>query len=276
LLLLLGAALVPAALRAEEPAGDPILPPGLNLLGPGAGTPSPSERAGRFRLFRMQPGFLRDPVGLDSDDASPEPAGSDSVDWVSVAMGNDNPYFDFRKRGDPGGFGYMRVNSQVQLFDTSRTACSIALQAYTPAGLDFDGLPDRMGPTVVMPAFSLFHELEDGTAVHAYVGKNWMVQNPVRTTAISKDVQYGMALQRPLVKNQSDFLGDLYVSVGALGQYRADVPVRNMEWDLLPGLHWKVADNWWVSGGVMVPMNALRTGGVEAVQQWQVTCSVQF
>ena len=93
-------------------------------------------------------------------------------------MGNDNPYFDFRRSNDPGGVGYTRVNTQVQLFDTSRTACSVGLQAVTPSGQEFDGLGDKFGTTAVTPGVSLFHMLDDdATALQAYVGKHMALLN---------------------------------------------------------------------------------------------------
>ena len=41
---------------------------------------------------------------------------------------------------------------------------------------------------------------------------------------------------------------------------------------MLPGLHWKVADNWWMSGGVILPVGAPRS----EPGLWQFTCSLQF
>jgi hypothetical protein len=218
-------------------------------------------------------------VGLDQDDHTTPPEArlaDDGPDFVSVAMGNDNPFFDFRQRGDPGGVGFTRVNTQVQLFDTQTTACSLALCAVTPAGLEFSGLPDRLGPTVLTPALSIFHTLEEGTALQLYVGKHMPIQNS-GTQLISRDLQYGVALQRPISIRDDDLLHNLYVSVGALGQYslRQDAAARNpVVWGVLPGLTYKMADNWWISGGVNLPMTP--NGKSDQGQQWQVTCSLQF
>ena len=46
------------------------------------------------------------------------PSADSGPDWLSVAMGNDNPYFEFRQPGDPGGIGFYKWYSQVQVFDT--------------------------------------------------------------------------------------------------------------------------------------------------------------
>ena len=49
-------------------SGRPLLPPQALFDGT-AGTPSAGAgKAARIRLFRMQTGFLTDPVGLDGDD----------------------------------------------------------------------------------------------------------------------------------------------------------------------------------------------------------------
>src|SRR5262249_21766212 len=109
-------------------------------------SPAPSSPANnsslpeRIRLFRIQPGFLSDPPGLDQDDRGlPDlKDADDGPDFVTVAIGNDNPFFEFRQPGDPGGVGFTRVNTQLQLFDTTRTACSLGLQAVTPGGAQFD------------------------------------------------------------------------------------------------------------------------------------------
>jgi hypothetical protein len=264
----------------SQPANaEPLTPPDLErdpLLSPQATvSPSGGQSANlptnRLRLFRIQPGFLSDPLGLDQDDrAQPDPDGG--PDYVNVAFGNDNPYFDFRRQGDPGGVGYTRVNTQVQLLGNGSTSLAVAVQAVTPAGLAFDGLPDRMGSTVLTPALSLFHALDDFTAVQAFVGKNVPIQNS-SAQSVTRDFQYGMAVQRPVSTQIDDPFRYLYLSVGALGQYRADRDGRPpVVMEVLPGLHYKVADNWWISGGVSVPVGQARP----ELQQWQVTCSVQF
>jgi hypothetical protein len=253
---------------------DPIVPPEV-VFGP----PSPSSnqnQPNRIRLFRIQPGFLSEPLGLEQDDQKsllpPEP--DDGPDFLSLSIGNDNPLLDFRKPGDPGGVGFTRVNTQLQLFDTTRTACSVGLQAVTPGGAQFDGLPERMGPTVVTPALSVFHSIDDALALQAYVGKQLPIQNS-GAQLVRRDFQYGMALQRPLSRKEDDLLlRNVYLSVGALGLYRTDRDARApVAWEVLPGLHYRLADNWWISTGVSVPVGTTRS---DNGQHWQLTCSMQF
>jgi hypothetical protein len=269
--------------RAQQTVIDwnrqPVLPSGADLSALDAS--AAEAKPHRIRLFRVQPGFLSDPVGLfDRDDKDPlrpelKAAEQDSsADWVNVSIGYDNPYFDFRQPGDPGGIGFYKVNTQVQLFDSRSTACAIGLQAVTPAGLQFDGLPERLGPTVFTPALSVFQALDDTFVIQGFVGKNLTVQQAA-TQPVRRNLEYGMALQRPLVPNATDALRNLYLSVGALGQYRLDRDAAGstMVWDVLPGFHWKLADNWWVSGGVLVPITPSPKSDVN---RWQFTCSFQF
>jgi hypothetical protein len=254
-----------------------------NSLG---GPPSLGNQANRIRLFRIQPGFLSDPPGLDNDDktpgdgrpSDPDPEQDAGPDWLTVAVGNDNPYFDFRRRNDPGGVGFTRVTSQVSLFDTSKTACSVGLQAVTPAGLAADGLPDRLGTTVVTPAVSLFHMLgDDATAVQLFVGKHMPLMNS-GPQSINRDLQYGLALQRPVTTDANDPFRCVYLSVGALGLMKLNDTTTTrtpVQWEVLPGLHYKMGDSWWISGALVLPVGNTNTAS-STLQQWQVTCSFQF
>jgi hypothetical protein len=270
---LLLAAFTPRA-RGEGPprpdlGRDPLVP--SQVVTPAAGQPA-EQPTHRIRLFRIQPAFLGEPPGPDPDER-PAPEAEAGPDFVSVAFCNDNPFFDFRRQGDPGGVGYARVNTQVQLFGTETTALALGVQAVAPAGVEYDGLPDRLGTTVLTPALSVFHALDDVTAVQAFVGKNVPIQNSAAQT-VRRDVQYGMAVQRPVSTRNDDPLRFLYLSVGALGLLRTEKEARTSAvLEVLPGLHYKVAENWWISGGLSVPVGAPRT---EAGQLWQVTCSLQF
>ena len=208
--------LLPAAARVEEVIdwgrdSDPAARPDAEAAAASAN----AVRANRIRLFGITPGFLSDPVGLSDPD---EPAANDPTDagpdWLTVTMGPDNPFFDLRRPGDPGGVGYYRVHTQVQLFDSPNTGCAVAFQAVKPAGRDNDGLED--GPTVVSPTVSLFHSLDDGTAIQGFVGKNVNL-NSNWTGQLDQSVQYGMAVQRPILPGPDGF-GNLFVFVEALGR----------------------------------------------------------
>src|SRR5437016_857908 len=120
----------------QPPALLPLLQP-LTWVSASTTPPSVPAPEPRFRLFRVQPGFLNEPVGLDSDDPptdtaagmiAPDPDG-DFFSRLEVAIGIDNPFFDFRSRYDPGGVGYYKMYTQYQLIDTGTTCWSIGLQA---------------------------------------------------------------------------------------------------------------------------------------------------
>ena len=249
----------------------PLLPP--SVLTSSDNAPSSPTSPSRLRLFRIQPGFVSESRWLELDDRAAEPDSDPGPDWVSVMMGNDNPYFDFRRPGDPGGVGFSRLETQVQLFDSERTSFALGFQAVTPRGIEAEGLADRQGPTVVTPALAIYHQLEEGTAVQAFVGKNVPLSNRA-AQPIRRNVQYGVALQRPLSTEGTDPLSTLFVSLGALGQLRDGENDRGpIAWELMPGLHWKPAQTWWMSAGYAVPMAATRP---EAGGYWQLTCSWQY
>lgn len=244
---------------------------------------SVQNRAPRLRLFRIAPGFLTDPLGMQEDECElpgvPIMPGSnltttsaDGPDWIQFGMGTDNPYFDLRRPGDPGGVGYYRVNTQVALLDSPRTACTLGFQAVTPAGIQFAGVPD--GPTIVSPAFSFFHALNQSFALQGFLAKNVPISNGDSALGLQRHLQCGMALQRPLITEGPDGLRNLYFSVGALGMLHSDRDRVGMvpSYDVLPGLQWHVNDSWWVSSAVLVPVGPQHT----APGQWQLTCSLQF
>jgi hypothetical protein len=272
---------------------DVLLPPELGFVSPSVGNfgeGSLGNRTPRLRLFRMPTGFLSDPVGFDSDnDPSLSDAGAgnspfkDSGDRllnrVQFNVGNDNPFFDFRRPGDPGGVGYYRLHSQIQLVGTESTGLSFGCQAVSPAGIENDGVAD--GPTFFSPNVAWFQDLGEGTALHGFVGTHMRAAGRLPEGLINRGFQYGglrygMAFQQPLVCPKSDPTRGLYFFVEALGRYRMenDYTARQPEspWELLPGMHWRVNESWWFSGGVVLPNGTPRPD----FNYWQITCSVQF
>lgn len=238
-------------------------------------SPVPSGR-NRVQLFRVAPAFLVGVPWLESEDPTisrvvdVEP--DSGPDWVSLAFGNDNPYLDFRPRGEAGGVGYNRLFSQIQLFDDTRTACSVILQAVTPAGIQFDGVPDHRGATVFTPALSLYHALDDdGTALQLTINKPLTMSNPA-AQSFRRDFQCGVAVHTPLAGDSRDLFGNVFVSVEALGQVRSDARTALLL-DVLPGVHWKPADNWRISGAMAVPLD--RETPITG-RSWQITCALQF
>lgn len=290
LLPIAGALALALALPSSGSAGDDppfdlnrerILPPNLDVGVFTGDAQATQPRPDRIRLFRMVPGFLCDPVGLE-DDPSLSPEGSpvkadDGPNWLQLAVGSDNPYFDIRYAGDPGGIGYTKVHSQVQLLNLPSTSCMVGFQAVTPAGAEQGGIED--GPTVISPAFALFHALEDGTAFQGFVSKNLHVSNAANLTdtlahprQLNQSVRYGMSVQRPLLPEDNS----VFLFVEALGRYRyetATPTTTTATMDVLPGMHFKMSDSLWLSGGVILPVNQNRP--IDG-HLWQITCSFQF
>src|SRR5581483_1463210 len=124
-----------------------------------------SAKPPRPRFFRIPYGYL--PDGGEPEAGEP-PAGDDDGRW-QFAMGNDNPYLSFRRPGDPGGVGYLKVQTLVPFLEGPHTEVSLGLQAVTPAGLESDGLAD--GHTVLSPTLVWFHDL-GGLAVQGFVGQH--------------------------------------------------------------------------------------------------------
>lgn len=280
LLLVGGLALFSARACAQVPAFEE---PAWPALSEANAAPS-SNRVPHLRLFRIAPGFLADPLGMQDDDLGlpgvPTMPGSISgaaesnggPDWLQVGMGLDNPSFDLRRPGDPGGVGYYRVNTQVALLDSPTTTCSLGIQAVTPAGAQFAGLPN--GPTVLSPTFSVFHAVNDRLALQGFVSRNLPISDAASAGLLQRNVQYGLALQRPLFSEGPEGLRDLFVTVGALGQVTPERDAFRLasNYDVLPGLMWHLNENWWVSSGLLLPVGPVRT----APGQWQLTCSLRF
>jgi hypothetical protein len=269
---------------------DLLLPPELGFLplSGSVGDGRPASRMPRLPLFRMPTGFLSGPAGLDQDDGSStvgEPDNSPFKDLgdpfmnrVQVNVGSDNPYFDFRRQGDPGGVGYFRLYSQFQILETNSTGLSLGCQAFSPAGLENDGLAD--GPTFFSPNVALFQDLGDGAALHGFVGTHMRaagkLQDSLNRGFQYGSVQYGMAFQKPIVAEKADPTRGLFFFVEALGRYRTDNDVtpkfQISPWELLPGIHWRMSDSWWLSGAVVLPNGAPKPDN----NFWQITCSFQF
>jgi hypothetical protein len=264
---------------------EPILPGSLNALRlrcvPLSEAGSTPSRDAPVRLFRMSTGYLVSPVGIDDSDQSAAAPSStpiapsteaDAFSRMQVVAGNDNPYLDFRRPGDPGGVGYLRLQSQMQVVDTGRSGCTLGFRAATPAGLEYDGLPD--GPTVVAPNLGWYYDLGEGAGLHGFVGKSVRAGGGW-TDSLGRNVEYGVAVHRPVPLLDGGDSRNLFLFVQALGRNRPDFSLdtrKSAQWEVLPGIHWRMNDTWWLSGGVIVPVGTSRSD----LGLWQITCSLQF
>ncbi len=277
--------LTPAA-RAQDrpdfsnPAAPPLVLHDLNLWAAMADTPAPAaSRTPHIRLPRMPNTTLGDPLGLiDDDDSPPDPdapvTATPSADGgpLQVSMGNDNPFLDFRRRGAPGGVGYYKVQGQLQFLDTGKTGCTLCFQAVRPAGLESNGVND--GPTFVSPAVTVFHDLGDGSALQGFVGKDVRANSAWRDgVADGGGLKYGLAVQQPVPGLTPDPSRGLFVFVEAQGFVGDRDQGTSRAWELVPGLHYRLSDSWWMSGGVLLPVGPTRYG---SAGQWHLSCSWQY
>jgi hypothetical protein len=190
---------------------------------------------------------------------------------LQVVLGEDNPFFDFRRRQSPGGTGFYKIQTQFSLFDTPTTGCSLTCRAVTPAGIEWEGVNE--GPTFVSPTLTLFHDLGGGTVFQGFLGKDLFANSRWRES-MDESIQYGLAWQQPVLSVAPDLKRGLFVFLEALGRYRdqGDRPGVLHAWELLPGLHLRMNEDWWLSGGVIVPVGPTRPeSGL-----WHITCSRQF
>lgn len=284
---------LPAALWADELQTwnqDAFLPKQFSELLSQDLSEGIRNRANRIALPGITPGFVADPLGL-LDDFNPTNPGQvnrqlDNVtqvdlDWFNISIGNDNPYLEVRQPGSPGGIGYYRVSTQMQVIDSTSTSFAFVVQAFTPAGLQNFGL--NQGATTFCPSMSFFHNLSDGLAIQGFVGENMHMRTNL-SGGLGQNVQGGIAIQRaimPLASNQSN----LYFFMEGLGRYRfesmgsggyvstSSAPAYNSaRLDVLPGLQWKPSDTMSFSSGYVMPVGANRTDPTHL----QITCSLQF
>jgi hypothetical protein len=216
---------------------------------------SAAARSARVQMMGMQSGFLVNPLGLDSDDdvspsvaaeaSAPENPGEPEV--LQLNVGNHNPYLDLRLPGDPGGLGYYKVHSQLQLVDAGSTSFCLNLQAYTPAGMNNGGLAN--GPTTFVPTLACFQDLGNGAALQTYFGQNIQAASGW-TDRINTNFQYGMAIQYPLPGTSSTGEQGLFVFLEALGRYRYDPSQSNGHvalWEFVPGVQMRLSSNCWMN-----------------------------
>ena len=264
-MVLLGLCCCTTSVRGEEPMGPveklaekPLIELPAILL---KDLPSGETRATpRVALPGMPAGFLVTPLGLEDDDFGKSKLDEDDpLPGILMQVGNDNPYFDRRWPGQPGGPGYYRVHSQMQMFDLGSTSMCLGLDAWTPAGLQWGGLGN--GPTLVKPAFAWFHDLGEGAALQGYVGQN-IQANSRWSDSLSDNLEYGMAVQCPCPGLCSPGQG-VYFFFQALGRYHeGNNSDRSTTWQMIPGIHWRLTDSFWMSLG--------------AARRGLLTCSWQF
>jgi hypothetical protein len=214
----------------------------------------PPTRTPKLQFFRMPSGFLASPLGLVAEDDPPpeDPFAKtdDDLAFAQLTYGKHVPYLDMYKRGDPGGFGYYKIHSQVQIFDLGTTNVSAVVQAVTPMGLQSGGVGS--GQTVLSPALACFHDLGAGAAVHAFIGQH-IAANSRWREQFHTGFTCGVAVQHPVPFTPFSADQGLFVFLQAMAQYRADgyrPDGRPTTWDVIPGLQYRLNNACWMSMGL--------------------------
>src|SRR5207248_3512802 len=123
----------------------------------------------------------------------------------------------------------------------------------TPAGIDVGGF--EHGTTVLCPHLAWFYDIGGGTAIQGFVAKsvyahsNW-------SDAPGRSIRYGIAVQRPLPGLEADPFPRAHFFVEALGRNRFDGESSQnspADFDLVPGVHWRLRETSWISSGVLMP-----------------------
>ena len=97
-------------------------------------------------------------------------------------------------------------------------------------------------------------------SVQSFIGKN-LHAGAHWTDNLERSVRYGCAFYSPVPGIEAPPGSAIHFFVEALGRSRLDDnstarPVSPGE--ILPGLHWRVGENWWMSGAVIVPLGPNR------------------
>jgi hypothetical protein len=221
----------------------------------------PSQAMPRPRLLCMPLDLAGDPAERDHSEGR-----------LRVRFGEASRFLEVRRPGDPGGAGYQKLQSELHVFDNGTTGLRVGLQALRPSGAEWDGLND--GPTIVSPTVAVVQELGQGTAVQGFLGKDLRPGTPW-TEGLERNLQYGMALQTPMPLTGKAARAGMVLFVEALGRYRHENDGQLLEpvaWEVLPGLHWRRTEHWWISGGVLLPVGPGRADS----ELLHFNCSLQF
>lgn len=240
----------PAPWWSGEPNQVPRVPFKVYNFDGSDAPPANTPPRTRIPVVGMQAGFITNPLGIDSDDDLPADAAdgsprSSDADFVQLNVGTYNPYFDLRLPGDPGGVGYYKVHSQVQLLDAGTTSLCINVQAFTPAGIQAGGIAN--GPTSVIPAVAGFQDLGYGAALQGYFGQS-IQANSRLSDRLDSNLQYGLSVQCAVPGAPSGTAKGLFLYFAALGRYNVDGSHTAL-WEFVPGVQMRINGNCWMSLG---------------------------
>jgi len=236
---------------------------------------TPAYRAEALRFFSMASAIPQAPLGLEPDDDLANAAGMDQAaadnGRVQVVLGTENPFYDFRRHGNPGGAGFYRFYSQMLLFDTRRTAFSVGFDATTPAGVESEGI--ATGPTYLSPNFAWLYDLGRGNMFNAFVGQDLRARTHWNN-GLTRTTRYGLSWQSRCPGVACDADHGLHLFVEALGRFRYDGVTpqsSSRNWEFIPGVQWRLNPSWWLTGGYLFPI-----GASNAENRVQFNCVLRF
>jgi hypothetical protein len=253
--------------------------PAWLLEGTAASPTAANEEAGGWaqdpQFFRMPGSFdlaaagIGMPLGGGRSNPLPAPF-RQTVGPLQVAGGVEAGSFDFRLPGDVGGPGYYTLDSQLKVFNARTSTLALSLQTVTPVWQILGG---RMAPpSLVSPSLAWFQEAGDRLALQAFVGTNIAPTFP--TAPLDRSLQYGLGVATPLLGSPTSGRA-CFLFIEALGAQAntltAGGPV-SQAWQVIPGIHWRGGKDWWLSGGLLLPLDATDL----AAPLWQITCSRHF
>ena len=114
---------------------------------------------------------------------------------------------------------------------------------------------------MLAPGLGVFQHLGNNAGLHGYVGQQ--IRADLRSSN-QATMECGMAMHCPVPGLVEPTSHGVYFFVQALGRYGVSNPGdgREMGWEFVPGVHWRLSDNFWMSLG--------------ATRRGMFTCSWQF
>ena len=136
--------------------------------------------------------------------------------------------------------GYFKLHAQYQLVDHSGLSMCLGIQAFTPAGLEGDGLARSRR---LAPNLAWWQDVGNGCSVNGFVCKS-VLPNARLFDRVEQGYRCGLAWANPLTDPSPSNTGTLHFFMEAVARYQADSynGQRPPAWEVLPGLHWQVND----------------------------------
>lgn len=153
-----------------------------------------------------------------------------------------------------GNFGDLVVTPQFMLSESKNFSQTLSCFVNLPTGKTVNG----SGVTSVAPQYQFWAGLQDGWVVRGGVGPNV----PTNDVGARTTVNYNLAIGKFITPHEMTPFGDLVFYLVANGSTTVDNrgPSETLFF-LTPGVRFYLGNNWYVLGGVEVPVTGPRTQG---------------